>query len=150
MQCSQVSKTNLKTNEVSVVKTTGSSPRSPPQTSVQNDVNEAGESVPLPSHENSRAQGNEPGEEVGPVQIETSTSQKSTDMLDGPLRSVRRPAILGRTPVSAVKYLWLTVSTECDCFDLAISLPIHVCCLILHYLNQSNLRHPCMDFLNIL
>ncbi|XP_006338080.1 rho GTPase-activating protein REN1 [Solanum tuberosum] len=95
---SQVSKTSLKTTEVDVVKTTGSSPRSLPQTSVQNDVNKGGESVPPPSCENSRAQGNESVEQVGPGQIETSNSQKSTNMLNGPLRSVRRPAIWGRTP----------------------------------------------------
>ncbi|XP_049389912.1 rho GTPase-activating protein REN1 isoform X3 [Solanum stenotomum] len=95
---SQVSKTSLKTTEVDVVKTTGSSPRSLPQTSVQNDVNKGGESVPPPSCENSRAQGNESVEQVGPGQIETSNSQKSTNMLNGPLHSVRRPAIWGRTP----------------------------------------------------
>ncbi|KAH0685093.1 hypothetical protein KY290_023564 [Solanum tuberosum] len=95
---SQVSKTSLKTTEVDVVKTTGSSPRSLPQTSVQNDVNKGGESVPPPSCENSRAQGNESVDQVGPGQIETSNSQKSTNMLNGPLRSVRRPAIWGRTP----------------------------------------------------
>lgn len=95
---SQVSKTSLKTTEVDVIKTTGSSPRSLPQTSVQNDVNKGGESVPPPSCENSRAQGNESVEQVGPGQIETSNSQKSTNMLNGPLRSVRRPAIWGRTP----------------------------------------------------
>ncbi|XP_049349685.1 rho GTPase-activating protein REN1 isoform X1 [Solanum verrucosum] len=95
---SQVSKTSLKTTEVDVFKTTGSSPRSLPQTSVQNDVNKGGESVPPPSCENSRAQGNESVEQVGPGQIETSNSQKSTNMLNGPLRSVRRPAIWGRTP----------------------------------------------------
>ncbi|XP_055834817.1 rho GTPase-activating protein REN1 isoform X2 [Solanum dulcamara] len=94
---SQVSKTSLKTTEVDVVKATGSSPRSLPQTSIQNDVNEGSESVPPPSRENSRAQGNESGEQVGTGQIETSTSQKSTNMLNGP-RSVRRPAIWGRTP----------------------------------------------------
>lgn len=95
---SQVSKTSLKTTEVDVVKTTGSSPRSLPQTSVQNDVNKGGESVPPPSCEHSRAQGNESVEQVGPGQIETSNSQKSTNMLNGPLCSVRRPAIWGRTP----------------------------------------------------
>ncbi|KAH0681402.1 hypothetical protein KY284_022487 [Solanum tuberosum] len=95
---SQVSKTSSKTTEVDVVKTTGSSPRSLPQTSVQNDVNKGGESVPPPSCENSRAQRNESVEQVGPGQIETSNSQKSTNMLNGPLRSVRRPAIWGRTP----------------------------------------------------
>lgn len=95
---SQVSKTSLKTTEVDVVKTTGSSPRSLPQTSVQNDVNKGGESVPPPSCENSRAQGNESVEQVGPEQIEASNSQKSTNMLNGPLCSVRRPAIWGRTP----------------------------------------------------
>ncbi|XP_060199032.1 rho GTPase-activating protein REN1-like isoform X3 [Lycium barbarum] len=95
---SQVSKTSLKTTEVDVVKTTGSSPKSLPQTSVQNDVNEAGERVPPPSRENSRAQGNVSVEQVGLGQIETSTSQKSTDKLNGPLRSVRRPAVWGRTP----------------------------------------------------
>ncbi|KAL3340180.1 hypothetical protein AABB24_028685 [Solanum stoloniferum] len=95
---SQVSKTSLKTTEVDVVKTTGSSPRSLPQTSVQNDVNKGGESVPPPSRENLRAQGNESVEQVGPGQIETSNSQKSTNMLNGPLRSVRRAAIWGRTP----------------------------------------------------
>ncbi|KAG5612747.1 hypothetical protein H5410_024028 [Solanum commersonii] len=95
---SQVSKTSLKTTEVDVVKTTGSSPRSLPQTSVQNDVNKGGESVPPPSCEHSRAQGNESVEQVGPEQIETSNSQKSTNMLNGPLCSVRRPAIWGRTP----------------------------------------------------
>ncbi|XP_059279639.1 rho GTPase-activating protein REN1 isoform X1 [Lycium ferocissimum] len=95
---SQVSKTSLKTTEVDVVKTTGSSPKSLPQTSVQNDVNEAGERVLPPSRENSRAQGNVSVEQVGPGQIETSTSQKSTDKLNGPLRSVRRPAVWGRTP----------------------------------------------------
>ncbi|KAK4352333.1 hypothetical protein RND71_027851 [Anisodus tanguticus] len=95
---SLVSKTSLKTTEVDVVKTTESSSRSLPQTSVQNDVNVAGESVLPPSGENLRAQRNESGEHVGPGQIETSTSQKSTDMLNGPLRSVRRPAIWGRTP----------------------------------------------------
>ncbi|KAK4359134.1 hypothetical protein RND71_021363 [Anisodus tanguticus] len=96
---SLVSKTSLKTTEVDVVKTTESSSRSLPQTSVQNDVNVAGESVPPPSHEKSKAQRNESGEHVGPGQIETSTSQKSTDMLNGPLHSVRRPAIWGRTPI---------------------------------------------------
>ncbi|KAH0695313.1 hypothetical protein KY285_022410 [Solanum tuberosum] len=95
---SQVSKTSLKTTEVDVVKTTGSSPRSLPQTSFQNDVNKGGESVPPPSRENSRAQGNESAEQVEPGQIETSNSQKSTTMLNGPLRSVRRAAIWGRTP----------------------------------------------------
>lgn len=95
---SQVSKTSLKTTEVDDVKTTGSSPRSLPQTSVQNDVNKGGESVPPPSCENSRAQGNESVEQVGPEQIEASNSQKSTNMLNGPLCSVRRPAIWGRTP----------------------------------------------------
>ncbi|KAJ8551139.1 hypothetical protein K7X08_000509 [Anisodus acutangulus] len=97
-ESSLVSKTSLKTTEVDVVKTTESSSRSLPQTSVQNDVNVAGESVPPPSHEKSKAQRNESGEHVGPGQIETSTSQKSTDMLNGPLHSVRRPAIWGRTP----------------------------------------------------
>lgn len=95
---SQASKTSLKTTEVTIIKTTGSSPGSLPQTSVQNDVNKAGESVPPPSRENSRAQGNESGGQVGPGQIETSTSQKSMDMLSGPQHSVRRPAVWGRTP----------------------------------------------------
>ncbi|XP_015074058.1 rho GTPase-activating protein REN1 isoform X2 [Solanum pennellii] len=95
---SLVSKTSLKTTEVDVVKTTGSSPRSLPQTSVQNDVNKGGESVPPLSRENSRARGNESAEQVGPGQIEPSTSQKSTNMLNGPLNSVRRAAIWGRTP----------------------------------------------------
>lgn len=104
MQSSQVSKTSLKTTEVDVVKATGSSPRSLPETSIQNDVNEGAESVPPPSRENSRAQGNESGEQVGTGQIETSTSQKSTNMLNGP-RSVRRPAIWGRTPVSPIVQL---------------------------------------------
>ncbi|OIT03785.1 PREDICTED: rho GTPase-activating protein REN1-like [Nicotiana attenuata] len=96
---SRVSKASLKTPEVdSVVKANGISPTSLPQTSVQHDVNEAGENVLPQSHENSRTQGNESGEQVGPGHVETSTSQKSTDILNGPLRSVRRPAVWGRTP----------------------------------------------------
>lgn len=91
------------------VKANGSSPTSLPQTSVQRDVNEAGENVLPKSHENSRTQGNESGEQVGPGHVETSTSQKSTDILNGPLRSVRRPAVWGRTPVSII-VLWLTVT----------------------------------------
>lgn len=94
---SRVSETSLKTSEVDVVKATGSSPRSLPQASVQNDVNKVGESVPPPGRENSRAQGHESGEQGEPGQIETSTSEKSMDMLNGPIRS-RRPAIWGRTP----------------------------------------------------
>lgn len=95
---SQVAKTSLKTTEVDAVKTTGSPPRSLPEASVQNDVNEGRESVPPSSSENSRAQGNESGDQVGTGQIETSTSQKPTNMLNGPVSSARRPAIWGRTP----------------------------------------------------
>lgn len=116
MQSSQVAKTSLKTTEVDAVKTTGSPPRSLPEASVQNDVNEGRESVPPSSSENSRAQGNESGDQVGTGQIETSTSQKPTNMLNGPVSSARRPAIWGRTPVSTIVYLGLQLAKSVTSF----------------------------------